>query len=1616
MSEIQHLTRNYEISVWTLQDSFITVLAASDSRYKGRIQNPEMKLVNDGTQEFSFKILMYLDDGITRQLNPVWADIYNAPTIAGMRKIKVIFNKGVQDAEKVFEFLITKVTKIHENDEPYCEVNCEGLAFHELGKIGYKVELSTDVLVEENTKWYATRPKYENYTQATWSAAEQTWYDAEPRPTIDYWMTKVLKIKKYPTNGNINALEWYYKVQMDWSDYSAIGDIARESDKIYDEETTVAWTTELLPKNKDSIVSYKEKTRIIDEKESNIYNLTQKLAETFGVFCRYEYTYDDNYHISSRAIIFYNSGIKDKERKFSFTYPYSSTKISREDDCVDIVTKMYVTAIEDQSTESGLVTIVNSNANKTREDYLLNFDYLHEINTISDEQYDAIHDYEVAIRAKNDALEPLQDQLLIAEDRLPKAKALQTTAKNSMDLDGERINNSRSLAKALDMSASIDGTQIIISGANAKMVALLEESETTLYFTAPEKGIIANTIKLYDKDLTTGTSTLVSSGVPEWDEFGDFIKMGSIPKSPHFLDRQIAYITFTYSPKLYYEKVEKVWQTRLAKDTANYSTYTTEVNNLETKINSLKTQINTLIEEKKQLIKEFEILMGPALREGQWTPDNYDTTVGEKYVDFIQCSSSPDEVAGNTEYASFVWDTQPFDDELLGYYKLGADTVQKPYQCVLLTDTQVNFIKNNLDKQVGILYYDYKENSTTPANNPRYMRSLVINSSVIPAFVRYQNTIRMALILTGITNFTDDEINFIKSSFGQAKIGYLTIGYTNGNYTINPTIGASITSDQWLNTMPQIVYPRCKIRSLTLKNNETDLTISYNYKSLTAFEDYYVFQRIDQVNNNKYEGRYYITLKPMTLFQAGTLNAQLGIRYALSNASTSIYIDAKEILKENSKPKVTYTLDPNILQENFTYNAYNALNVIAFINDYELQFEGAQGYISTVNLNLDFPQEDTIEIKNYKNKFEDLFSTIVAQTQAMEKNEATMATITKIVSNDGSIAAPALEGALRKVDLNYSFNQGRLTISETEGIWGISDDGVVAYRGGGIFTATEKDENDNWIWNTGIVPQGINANLITSGQLDTNKIKVYAGDRIRFQLNGDGLFAYKSLFTDYDVLSTVNDSTYRTYIASRNEDANFAQYVTLNEDGLFLCARKGAYIVNSTHNGYRTVGNTETGAAISNFPNILNRVSITWDGLTLRNWNNDRVLYADANTGDLTVEGTIRATGIYISQNGSMQQVLFSVDTASHNIKLSSTNFDNLGANESSSIYITPTSIKVNSGGSISINGGSLTLSASANVDGVYKTVSGIDITSNGIDIQGNKYVKIRSGSNSVEITNSGITLNGNTSITGAMYATSLYVGRSSNIMSYSGGELSVGPWSVTNEWLYSGTGSICVTLVGANASAHGNAKLNNWALYAGAGWPESVPSGISGTGWAPFRIARSGHTYIEKLSLGNGPSDQDSSTSSTWTEGYVYFWINESGTWTWKSLTVTELYNKIVSGSSSGDNNESGSESGSSDNDDVDHDSWGLTSKQYQHGEVESYTSVNVPSGWSWHTVPSGESKGLSWFGDGSSRAISAWIQTTKDAYYCDYDGWCLFNVEDITIDSVHYDFDANGVATTRK
>jgi len=68
----------------------------------------------------------------------------------------------------------------------------------------------------------------------------------------------------------------------------------------------------------------------------------------------------------------------------------------------------------------------------------------------------------------------------------------------------------------------------------------------------------------------------------------------------------------------------------------------------------------------------------------------------------------------------------------------------------------------------------------------------------------------------------------------------------------------------------------------------------------------------------------------------------------------------------------------NSINKNFIEQDYNYLGYIAHINDTDLKFENVYGYISELHLKLDKPWEDEATIKNYKTKFEDLFTTIVA--------------------------------------------------------------------------------------------------------------------------------------------------------------------------------------------------------------------------------------------------------------------------------------------------------------------------------------------------------------------------------------------------------------------------------------------------------------------------------------------------------------------------------------------------------------------------------------------------------------------------------------------------------------
>ena len=329
--------RPYELSLWTLQDSFIAVLARSG---EGQIETPKCSLKNDGTQELNFSFPMYIREKGELVENPIWYSYKNGLLIENMRKLKLLFNKGEEEQE-IIEFLITKVIETHTGGTLKCEVNAEGLIFHELGKVGYKISLSQTDFEEEYEKWW--NGKY---------ASEEEKKACMPIQNLQYWADKIFKDS-----------DWTYEVQMDWSCYDA--NINRESNKIYEDEYIGSWKDDgsgnPIP---NEIITLQEKARPVEIEKSNRYNITQTLAEIFGVYCRYKYEYDENYHIIGKKCIFYNNYLQDKEEKFDINYPYDASKIEREKDSVDIITKMYVVPMESDVSTSGLVTIADAKPSK----------------------------------------------------------------------------------------------------------------------------------------------------------------------------------------------------------------------------------------------------------------------------------------------------------------------------------------------------------------------------------------------------------------------------------------------------------------------------------------------------------------------------------------------------------------------------------------------------------------------------------------------------------------------------------------------------------------------------------------------------------------------------------------------------------------------------------------------------------------------------------------------------------------------------------------------------------------------------------------------------------------------------------------------------------------------------------------------------------------------------------------------------------------------------------------------------------------------------------------------------------------------------------------------------
>lgn len=1268
------------------------------------------------------------------------------------------------DKIKIYPFIIDKIVDSRDdNFSVYKQVSANGLAFAELGKVGYKLELTQDTLELEVEK------------------------DNTIVPTIDYWLDKVFPSEK-DANGKVKRwlTPWCYEVRTEYYESDRI------AGKVYDEEYINNWN--VGSDGTLTAASYeptREKARIISCKDSNKYNITQTIAETFELFCRYEYSCDERGSFvktytdsagkvwTGRKVIFYNRAIK-KDNPLIIEYKKNLNSISRESDSSEIYTKLYVSPIASEVMTDGYVSIANSAANPTMDEFILNFDYLHETRSISDYQYHQVEIYKANIRKINEVLADLSPQINNIEVEINNLKAEAAGYESQISSAEEQLATYQKLRD----NALTNG--VVQKGASNACSVIFSDVGAYRKATLNFEGIVASSINGYAKSdyatklFSASDLNIVSSeGVPSGNNIDLILDDTGFPcalATKRVFDSNIVYLELQYSPANKYKKVcENLWLEKQGAE-AKLTSTNSKVAKLEEKLASLESSYNAKIKEKENINLAFENLMGPALREGYWTPEDYQDPRENFTEDIVySTSSSRVPITGEPVRNCFIFDAIPFENEQLAwtpdnsvadkkkYYKYfsleglgseltrefqihltrhfiftaksGGETFVKGNYCILYDNIKYYFTLTTTYTVSKIEIYQHN------GNKSQLYINITTTSGSTFSRPNNQTPLANAIDITskfeGIGIYVGDYVLYENAGF--------VIAYMNVNGAVKPVAllndddipyesytGAYLKMDNpekviifnsyaTENTNKyELCYPRIFLSKDNILYDADTLTITKG-STFEKFTDYSILLR---------GGKPYITLKNFTPY-VYSANATYRVGYQVSRANEMLYLDAMQVAKDNSRPRYSYEVELANLP-----NQLNAIELgqLAYINDHLLGVHAASGYVDEIEYDLSMPKNDRISIKNYKTKFEDLFSTISAQSEAMKVNKVSYDTAASSFTPGGGLLGSVLQSAIAKENPYFDYSTCGVEITKDRGIILTNDKpyangvfGQVALRGSGIFVSDSIDPiTGRRVWSNAITAGGINASLITTGQLDTNLIRIFSGDQMTFQWNSEGLIAYKQ-----DGITGVDINTFIRY-----SDKGLQYYKANVTDPI---------------------------------------VSLDWNGLTLRNNNGDKTVYLDAQTGNVIISGTIYATsgeigGLKIQNttlsdlnktaNDAKSDAATAQGTANQAVSDAKDAKDaadaaqkdaNDGKTKAENILNGNVSVPWVKSTGIEINGKNLTVGAEGKL--ILQSNAGIEVQSGG-------NITIKSGGKfTVASNNFAIDENGNVAMTGKVVATSGNIG-----------------------------------------------------------------------------------------------------------------------------------------------------------------------------------------------------------------------------------------------------------------
>ena len=231
------------------------------------------------------------------------------------------------------------------------------------------------------------------------------------------------------------------------------------------------------------------------------------------------------------------------------------------------------------------------------------------------------------------------------------------------------------------------------------------------------------------------------------------------------------------------------------------------------------------------------------------------------------------------------------------------------------------------------------------------------------------------------------------------------------------------------------------------------------------------------------------------------------------------YLDSQKISNTSAVPKTTWTitvLDGSAYEDLKDFKFEVGDQTILVDNDFfGIEKNYTQNYMFDVLITgireyLEDGTKNQIEVKNYLTSFEDLFQRISAATQTLQLNEQTY-NKAAYFTKEGTVDKDILQNTLLSNSLTLANSSDNSYILDETGLSLqslINPARKMRAVADGIFFSNSKTLNGEIEWKTGITADGINASLLTAGQINTSLIKIYTDGQPNFTWNSLGINAY----------------------------------------------------------------------------------------------------------------------------------------------------------------------------------------------------------------------------------------------------------------------------------------------------------------------------------------------------------------------------------------------------------------------------------------------------------------------------------------------------------------------------